>query len=245
MAQSSTFTVGIVQEAVTNDVDKNVERAVARIREAAEKGAQIVSLQELFNAPYFCKSQKHERFDLAEPIPGPTIEAALAWSQISAGYHRSRASRPGGASIGNSAASRRVDRCLVAYPRCNTRRSVFNENSIHPGDSHSPTTRSQGRQRFRVGRRVRRLGVLICWIVVPGPPHHGPGARPFSIPLRSLASVENAEFSRRRDAWRTAQRAHATQRVTTRSPNRVGTRRGRTMERVLRHSFIADHLVDS
>ena len=74
MAPSSTFTVGIVQEAVTNDVEKNVERAVARIRTAAEKGAQIVCLQELFNAPYFCKSQKHERFDLAEPIPGPTIE---------------------------------------------------------------------------------------------------------------------------------------------------------------------------
>jgi N-carbamoylputrescine amidase len=74
MATSPSFTVGIIQESVTNDVQKNVERAEARIREAAEKGAQIVSLQELFNAPYFCKSQKHERFDLAEPIPGPTIE---------------------------------------------------------------------------------------------------------------------------------------------------------------------------
>jgi len=71
---SDSFTVGIVQESVTTDVAKNVERAETRIREAAEKGAQIVCLQELFNAPYFCKSQKHERFDLAEPIPGPTIE---------------------------------------------------------------------------------------------------------------------------------------------------------------------------
>jgi len=74
MATSTTFTVGIIQESVTNDVRKNVDRAEARIREAAEKGAQIVCLQELFNAPYFCKSQKHERFDLAEPIPGPTID---------------------------------------------------------------------------------------------------------------------------------------------------------------------------
>ena len=74
MATNSTFTVGIVQEAVTTDVGKNVERAEARIREAADKGAQIVCLQELFNAPYFCKSQKHDRFDLAEPIPGPTLE---------------------------------------------------------------------------------------------------------------------------------------------------------------------------
>src|SRR6266576_7089786 len=73
MATSLSFTVGIIQESVTSDGRKNVDRAEARIREAAEKGAQIVCLQELFNAPYFCKSQKHERFDLAEPIPGPTI----------------------------------------------------------------------------------------------------------------------------------------------------------------------------
>ena len=74
MATSPSFTVGIIQESVTGDVGKNVDRAEARIREAAEKSAQIVCLQELFNAPYFCKSQKHERFDLAEPIDGPTIE---------------------------------------------------------------------------------------------------------------------------------------------------------------------------
>src|SRR5438132_11916679 len=71
---SDSFTVGLIQESVANDVQKNVERAVARVREAADRGAQIVCLQELFNAPYFCKSQKHERFDLAESIPGPTIE---------------------------------------------------------------------------------------------------------------------------------------------------------------------------
>jgi len=74
MASSPSFTIGIVQESVSDDVKDNVARAETRIREAAEKGAQIVCLQELFNAPYFCKSQKHERFDLAEPIPGPTIE---------------------------------------------------------------------------------------------------------------------------------------------------------------------------
>src|SRR4051812_36233470 len=74
MATSPSFTVGIIQEAVTSDVLQNVERAIARIREAADKGAQIICLQELFNSPYFCKSQKCERFDLAEPIDGPTIQ---------------------------------------------------------------------------------------------------------------------------------------------------------------------------
>src|SRR5437016_13929511 len=78
MARSPSFTVGIIQEAVTDAVDENVARAESHIREAAEKGAQIVCLQELFNAPYFCKSQKHERFDIAEPVPGPTVEKMQA-----------------------------------------------------------------------------------------------------------------------------------------------------------------------
>src|SRR5688500_20278061 len=67
------FTVGLIQEAVTDDVAENVARATARVREAAKRGAQIICLQELFNAPYFCKTQQADRFDIAEPIPRPTV----------------------------------------------------------------------------------------------------------------------------------------------------------------------------
>ena len=63
-ARGPSFTVGLIQEAVTSDAAKNVGRATERIREAAGRGAQIVCLQELFNAPYFCKSQKAERFEI-------------------------------------------------------------------------------------------------------------------------------------------------------------------------------------
>jgi hypothetical protein len=66
------FTVGIIQDAASDDVALTVEATIPRIREAAKRGAQIVCLKELFNAPYFAKSQKHDRFDIAEPIPGPT-----------------------------------------------------------------------------------------------------------------------------------------------------------------------------
>src|SRR5687768_1480623 len=62
------FTVGLIQEAVSDDIASNVERATARVREAAKRGAQIICLQELFNAPYFCKTQQCDRFDIAEPI---------------------------------------------------------------------------------------------------------------------------------------------------------------------------------
>src|SRR5690606_38978601 len=46
-----------------------------RIRDAAQNGAQIVCLQEIFATPYPCQSEDHARFDDAEPIPGPTSEA--------------------------------------------------------------------------------------------------------------------------------------------------------------------------
>ena len=75
MTASSTFTVGLVQMAVTGDAAATLAQATGKIREAAARGAQIISLQELFNAPYFCKSLKLERFDIAEPIPGPTVIA--------------------------------------------------------------------------------------------------------------------------------------------------------------------------
>src|SRR5688572_15615667 len=68
------FTVGIIQDAATDDLKATVEATIPRIREAAKRGAQIICLKELFNALYFAKSQKHDRFDIAEPIPGPTTE---------------------------------------------------------------------------------------------------------------------------------------------------------------------------
>jgi N-carbamoylputrescine amidase len=50
----------------------NLKKALARIGEAAKKGAQIVCLQELFRSQYFCQTEDIELFKLAEEIPGPT-----------------------------------------------------------------------------------------------------------------------------------------------------------------------------
>ncbi len=72
------FTVGIIQDGATDDATKNVAATIERIRDAAARGAQIVCLKELFDAPYFCKAESAERFDLAEPIPGPTTERMQA-----------------------------------------------------------------------------------------------------------------------------------------------------------------------
>src|SRR3954465_5124008 len=74
-APNSVFTIGLIQDHATSDTAANIARAETLVRDAARQGAQIICLKELFNAPYFCKSQQSERFDLAEPIPGATTDA--------------------------------------------------------------------------------------------------------------------------------------------------------------------------
>lgn len=64
--------VGLVQMSCTNDREKNLQKAINKIKEAAAKGAQIICLQELFTSLYFCDEENHDNFSLAEPIPGPS-----------------------------------------------------------------------------------------------------------------------------------------------------------------------------
>ena len=56
------------------DKQHNLDKALEKIKEAAEKGAQIVCLQELFTSLYFCDVEDYENFKLAEPVPGPSTE---------------------------------------------------------------------------------------------------------------------------------------------------------------------------
>ncbi len=56
----------------------NLEKAIARTREAAARGAEVVCLPELFRTPYFCQREDAALFDLAEPVPGPSTESLAA-----------------------------------------------------------------------------------------------------------------------------------------------------------------------
>jgi N-carbamoylputrescine amidase len=71
---ASKFTIGLVQMRCGLDPRENLDKAAARVVEAAVGGAEIVCLQELFRSQYFCQSEDHARFDLAEPIPGPSTQ---------------------------------------------------------------------------------------------------------------------------------------------------------------------------
>ena len=73
------FRVGLIQMACAKDPNENLAKAEWRIRESAGKGAQIVSVQELFRSQYFCREENADLFDLAEPVPGPTTESFSVW----------------------------------------------------------------------------------------------------------------------------------------------------------------------
>jgi N-carbamoylputrescine amidase len=66
--------VGLVQLSCSGDVAENMEKTIAGIRTAAEKGAEVVVLQELFRSLYFCDVEDYENFKLAEAIPGPSTD---------------------------------------------------------------------------------------------------------------------------------------------------------------------------
>ncbi|MEE2826448.1 MAG: carbon-nitrogen hydrolase [Planctomycetota bacterium] len=67
--------VAALQTSCSDDRSANLEQSIEQIRTAAKQGAELVCLQELFHSRYFCQTEDHQYFDLAESIPGPTSEA--------------------------------------------------------------------------------------------------------------------------------------------------------------------------
>ena len=255
----SPFTVAIIQDSASHDAVATVAATVERVRDAAARGAQIVCLKELFNAPYFCKSQKCERFDLAEPIPGPTTDRMQALAKELAivlivpifekqapGVYR------------NSAAIIDADGSLLGvYRKMHIPDDpLFNEKYYFtPGDTAvddridaigQVAKQASG---FRVWKtRFANIGVLICW-----DQWYPEAARITSLLGADVLfyptaigwhPAEKSEFGKAQvDAWRTMQRAHAIANgVYVASPNRIGheDEPGTDGITFFGHSFIAD-----
>ena len=83
-------TVAATQMACSWDVDENVARAEGLIHEAADAGAQVILIQELFETPYFCIDNQHKHFDLAKTLDEqPTIKRMQELAKQSAPSHSS------------------------------------------------------------------------------------------------------------------------------------------------------------
>src|SRR5262249_34954525 len=71
---SDVIKLGLVQMSCGSEPTANLAKALERIETAANKGAKIVCLQELFRSQYFCQSENHRYFKWAETVPGPSTE---------------------------------------------------------------------------------------------------------------------------------------------------------------------------
>src|SRR5678815_4079805 len=164
------FTIGIIQDHATADVASNLQRTERLVREAARKGAQIVCLKELFQSPYFCKSQHSDRFDLAESIPGPTTDAMQRVAkELSIVMIVPLFERQAAGVYRNSAAIIDADGSLLGvYRKMHIPDDpLFNEKYYFtPGDGHLDYhgERPGEANGFKVWKtRYATIGVLICW----------------------------------------------------------------------------------
>lgn len=202
------FTVGLVQMSCSTDVGENLDKAVARVREAAAKGAQIVCLPELFRSQYFCREENAELFALAEPIPGPSTDvltklaAELGVVLIASLFERRAAGL-----YHNTAVVIDSDGAITGlYRKMHIPDDplYFEKFYFTPGDL--------GFQNFDT--RFGRLGVLVCW-----DQWYPEGARLTALQGANVLFYptaigwhpsEKAEYGAAQlDAWRTIQRGHA------------------------------------
>ncbi len=72
---SRQFTLGLIQMRMGADKTANIAHASDMLRQAAKQGVQVACLPELFASPYFCQSEDHTIFNLAEAVDGPTTQA--------------------------------------------------------------------------------------------------------------------------------------------------------------------------
>ncbi len=162
--------IGLVQMACVSPVETNLNKAINGIKEAAEKGANIVCLQELFCSLYFCDVESQENFKLAEPIPGPTttILSALAKELgvvIIASLFEKRA--PG--LYHNTTAVLDADGSYLGKYRkmhIPDDPGYYEKYYFTPGDA--PVPNSQETDNETTGYRIfetkfAKIGVLICW----------------------------------------------------------------------------------
>ena len=215
--------VGLIQMSCTDRPAENLDKAVARIREAAAQGAQIICLQELFRSLYFCQSEDVDTFDLAEPIPGPSTEvlgplakelgvviiASLFEKRAAGLYH-------------NTAAVLDADGSLLGIYRkmhIPDDPAFYEKFYFIPGDLGFKTFKT----------RFAEIGVLVCWdqwYPEAARLTAMQGAQILFYPTAigwALQEKEDAVKKAQHDAWDTIQRSHAIANgVFVASVNRVG-----------------------
>ena len=189
-------------------VEENLQKALSLIGQAAQRGAQIICLQELFRSQYFCQKQDATTFDLSEPIPGPSTEAlAAAARQHQVVIVGSLFERRDAGVYHNTAIVLDADGSLLG-----TYRKMHIPDDPLYYEKYYFTPGDQGYRSFDT--RYGRIGVLVCW-----DQWYPEGARLTALQGAKVLfyptaigwhPAEKAQYgAAQHDAWRTMQRAHA------------------------------------
>ena len=205
---SSTVRVGLVQTACAADPKQNLALTLNRVEAAAKSGANIICTQELFRSQYFCQSEDHEHFKLAEKIPGPTTDAFCKLAKkhkavIIASLFEKRAS----GLYHNTAAIIDADGSLLGIYR---KMHIPDDPLFYEKFYFTP-----GDLGFRAWQtRYAKIGVLICW-----DQWYPEGARLTAMQGAEILFYptaigwhpgEKAKYgARQHGAWETIQRSHA------------------------------------
>ena len=208
MPTRRSFKVGLVQMAMAADLGENLDRAVARVREAAAAGAEVICLPELFRSPYFSQREDAALFDLAEPVPGPSTEAlARAAGELGVAVVAPVFERRAPGLYHNSAVVIDADgRLLGLYRKMHIPDdpAFYEKYYFTPGDL--------GFRAFDT--RAGRIGTLICW-----DQWYPEGARITALQGAAVLFYptaigwhpheKEAHGAAQRSAWQTIQRGHA------------------------------------
>lgn len=200
--------IALIQQSCVADIEQNKQKLARNIAEVAQKGAQLVVLQELHNSLYFCQVESVDNCNLAEPIPGPSTEF---YGQLARQHHivlvTSLFERRAAGLYHNTAVVFDTDGSIAGRYRkmhIPDDPAYYEKFYFTPGDlGFQPIQTSLG-----------RLGVQVCW-----DQWYPEGARlmalqgaelliyPTAIGYESSDTPEEQE--RQREAWTTVQRGHA------------------------------------
>ena len=226
MTESRKYRVGLVQMSMGPDPEANFASAVRHIRQAAEMGADIVCLPELFRTQYFCQRQDLRLFDLAEPIPGPsTAKLAVVARDSKVAVVASLFERRAPGLYHNTAVTFDADGQIAGvYRKMHIPDDplYYEKYYFAPGDLGFQA----------VDTAAGRIGTLVCW-----DQWYPEGARLTALQGAEVLfyptaigwhPAEKDEFGAAQfDAWRTIQRSHAIANgVYVAAVNRVGVEHG-------------------
>ncbi|HEX5608388.1 MAG TPA: carbon-nitrogen hydrolase [Candidatus Binatia bacterium] len=235
-AKKEVVRLGLIQMSAGENPEDNLAKAMERIAAAANQGAQIVCLQELFRSRYFCQSANQRNFKFAEPIPGPTTDAlsalaaarqivvvASVFERRSAGiYHNTAVIIDADGSIAGIYRKMHIPDDPLYYEKF----------YFTPGDLGFPSFQT----------RYAKVGALVCWDqwFPEGARSAALSGAQILIYPTAIGWIPNEPkliAGQQRDAWELIQRSHAVANgVYVASVNRVG-REGRI--KFWGHSFVA------